>query len=253
MGTLRFQNKIVLISGSSSGIGKDTALSFVKEGAKVILASRNVSSNEALIKEIKNQGGDALFVEADFTRTEDIQNVIEKGVDYFGGIDIAVNNAGIEGTPDVKTADYEENVWDDVIAINLKGVWLSMKFQLPEMQKRGKGAIVNVASFAGLQGGGAGIGYHAAKFGVVGMTKATALEYAKDNIRVNAVCPAVIETPMADRAFDTTEKRNKAIAMHPVGRLGTTKEVVDAICWLASDEASFVTGTALAVDGGANL
>jgi len=253
MGTLRFQNKIVLISGSSSGIGKDTALSFVKEGAKVILASRNVSSNEALIKEIKNQGGDALFVEADFTRTEDIQNVIEKGVDYFGGIDIAVNNAGIEGTPDVKTADYEENVWDDVIAINLKGVWLSMKFQLPEMQKRGKGAIVNVASLAGLQGGGAGIGYHAAKFGVVGMTKATALEYAKDNIRVNAVCPAVIETPMADRAFDTTEKRNKAIAMHPVGRLGTTKEVVDAICWLASDEASFVTGTALAVDGGANL
>lgn len=253
MGTLRFQNKIVLISGSSSGIGKDTALSFVKEGAKVILASRNVSSNEALIKEIKNQGGDALFVEADFTRTEDIQNVIEKGVDYFGGIDIAVNNAGIEGTPDVKTADYEENVWDDVIAINLKGVWLSMKFQLPEMQKRGKGAIVNVASLAGLQGGGAGIGYHAAKFGVVGMTKATALEYAKDNIRVNAVCPAVIETPMADRAFDTTEKRNKAIAMHPVGRLGTTKEVVDTICWLASDEASFVTGTALAVDGGANL
>ena len=253
MGTLRFQNKIVLISGSSSGIGKDAALSFVKEGAKVILASRNVSSNEALIKEIKNQGGDALFVEADFTRTEDIQNVIEKGVDYFGGIDIAVNNAGIEGTPDVKTADYEENVWDDVIAINLKGVWLSMKFQLPEMKKRGKGAIVNVASLAGLQGGGAGIGYHAAKFGVVGMTKATALEYAKDNIRVNAVCPAVIETPMADRAFDTTEKRNKAIAMHPVGRLGTTKEVVDAICWLASDEASFVTGTALAVDGGANL
>ncbi|MDA9844199.1 SDR family NAD(P)-dependent oxidoreductase, partial [Flavobacteriaceae bacterium] len=131
MGTLRFQNKIVLISGSSSGIGKDAALSFVKEGAKVILASRNVSSNEALIKEIKNQGGDALFVEADFTRTEDIQNVIKKGVDYFGGIDIAVNNAGIEGTPDVKTADYEENVWDDVIAINLKGVWLSMKFQLP--------------------------------------------------------------------------------------------------------------------------
>jgi NAD(P)-dependent dehydrogenase (short-subunit alcohol dehydrogenase family) len=177
----------------------------------------------------------------------------QKGVDYFGGIDIAVNNAGIEGTPDVKTADYEENVWDDVIAINLKGVWLSMKFQLPEMQKRGKGAIVNVASLAGLQGGGAGIGYHAAKFGVVGMTKATALEYAKDNIRVNAVCPAVIETPMADRAFDTTEKRNKAIAMHPVGRLGTTKEVVDTICWLASDEASFVTGTALAVDGGANL
>tara|TARA_Y100000389_G_scaffold188679_1_gene211534 strand:- start:380 stop:766 length:387 start_codon:yes stop_codon:yes gene_type:complete len=128
-----------------------------------------------------------------------------------------------------------------------------MKHQLPTMQKRNQGAIINVASLAGLQAGGAGIGYHAAKFGVVGMTKATALEYAKNNIRVNSVCPAVIETPMADRAFDTAEKRNMAIAMHPIGRLGTAKEVVDAICWLASDEASFVTGTSLAIDGGANL
>jgi NAD(P)-dependent dehydrogenase (short-subunit alcohol dehydrogenase family) len=128
-----------------------------------------------------------------------------------------------------------------------------MKYQIPEMQKRGKGVIINVASLAGLQAGGAGIGYHAAKFGVVGMTKATALEYAKENIRVNAVCPAVIETPMADRAFNTDKKLKNAIAMHPLGRLGTSKEVANAVCWLASDEASFVTGTALAIDGGANL
>jgi NAD(P)-dependent dehydrogenase (short-subunit alcohol dehydrogenase family) len=252
-GNKRFQDKIVLISGSSSGIGKEAALAFVEEGAKVILASRNVKSNEALVKQIENQGGEALFVASDFTRTEEIQKTVAAGIEHFGGLDIAINNAGIEGTPDIKTADYDEKVWDEVIALNLKGVWLSMKYQLPEMQKRGKGAIVNVASLAGLQAGGAGIGYHAAKFGVVGMTKATALEYAQDNIRVNAVCPAVIETPMADRAFDTTEKRNKAIKMHPVGRLGTAKEVVDAICWLVSDEASFITGTALAVDGGANL
>jgi NAD(P)-dependent dehydrogenase (short-subunit alcohol dehydrogenase family) len=252
-GNKRFQDKIVLISGSSSGIGKEAALAFVEEGAKVILASRNVKSNEALVKQIENQGGEALFVASDFTRTEEIQKTVAAGIEHFGGLDIAINNAGIEGTTDIKTADYDEKVWDEVIALNLKGVWLSMKYQLPEMQKRGKGAIVNVASLAGLQAGGAGIGYHAAKFGVVGMTKATALEYAQDNIRVNAVCPAVIETPMADRAFDTTEKRNKAIAMHPVGRLGTAKEVVDAICWLVSDEASFITGTALAVDGGANL
>ena len=250
---LRFQDKIVFISGSSSGIGKAAALSFVKQGAKVILSSRNIKSNESLVNDIKSMGGDALFVPADFSKSSDIEYAIQTGIEHFGSLDIAVNNAGIEGTPNVKTADYEEAVWDEVIAVNLKGVWCSMKHQLPTMQKRNQGAIINVASLAGLQAGGAGIGYHAAKFGVVGMTKATALEYAKNNIRVNSVCPAVIETPMADRAFDTAEKRNMAIAMHPIGRLGTAKEVVDAICWLASDEASFVTGTSLAIDGGANL
>ena len=249
----RFQDKVVLISGTSSGIGKKAALTFAEQGAKIILSSRNVGLNEELVQEIKNKGGEALYIQADYTNSSAIQKVIQEGVKHFGGLDIAVNNAGIEGTPNVKTADYKESVWDDVIAVNLKGVWLSMKHQIPEMQKRGKGAIINVSSLAGLKGGGAGIGYHASKFGVVGMTKATALEYAKENIRVNAVCPAVIETPMADRAFDTEKKLNFAVAMHPVGRFGTTKEVVDAICWLASEEASFVTGTALAIDGGANL
>jgi len=132
----RFKNKVVLISGSSSGIGKEAAISFVKQGAKVILASRNKDANEALVEEIKKQGGQAIFVLADFTQAEDIKTVIETGIKHFGGLDIAINNAGIEGTPDVKTADYKESVWDDVIAINLKGVWLSMKYQLPEMQKK---------------------------------------------------------------------------------------------------------------------
>jgi len=249
----RFQNKVVLVSGTSSGIGEKVALTFAEQGAKIILSSRNTDLNEDLVRKIKKSGGKALFIKADFSIPSDVQNVVKKGVKHFGGLDIAVNNAGIEGTPGVKTADYDESVWDDVIAINLKGVWISMKYQIPEMQKRGKGVIINVASLAGLQAGGAGIGYHAAKFGVVGMTKATALEYAKENIRVNAVCPAVIETPMADRAFNTDKKLKNAIAMHPLGRLGTSKEVANAVCWLASDEASFVTGTALAIDGGANL
>jgi NAD(P)-dependent dehydrogenase (short-subunit alcohol dehydrogenase family) len=249
----RFQNKVVLVSGTSSGIGEKVALTFAEQGAKLILSSRNADLNEDLVRKIKKSGGKALFIKADFSIPSDVQNVVKKGVKHFGGLDIAVNNAGIEGTPGVKTADYDESVWDDVIAINLKGVWISMKYQIPEMQKRGKGVIINVASLAGLQAGGAGIGYHAAKFGVVGMTKATALEYAKENIRVNAVCPAVIETPMADRAFNTDKKLKNAIAMHPLGRLGTSKEVANAVCWLASDEASFVTGTALAIDGGANL
>jgi NAD(P)-dependent dehydrogenase (short-subunit alcohol dehydrogenase family) len=249
----RFQNKVVLVSGTSSGIGEKVALTFAEQGAKIILSSRNTDLNEDLVRKIKKSGGKALFIKADFSIPSEVQNVVKEGVKHFGGLDIAVNNAGIEGTPGVKTADYDESVWDDVIAINLKGVWISMKYQIPEMQKRGKGVIINVASLAGLQAGGAGIGYHAAKFGVVGMTKATALEYAKENIRVNSVCPAVIETPMADRAFNTEKKLENAIAMHPLGRLGTAKEVANAVCWLASDEASFVTGTALAIDGGANL
>lgn len=249
----RFQNKVVLVSGTSSGIGEKVALTFAEQGAKIILSSRNTDLNEDLVRKIKKSGGKALFIKADFSIPSEVQNVVKEGVKYFGGLDIAVNNAGIEGTPGVKTADYDESIWDDVIAINLKGVWISMKYQIPEMQKRGKGVIINVASLAGLQAGGAGIGYHAAKFGVVGMTKATALEYAKENIRVNSVCPAVIETPMADRAFNTEKKLKNAIAMHPLGRLGTAKEVANAVCWLASDEASFVTGTALAIDGGANL
>jgi len=249
----RFLNKVVLITGSSSGIGKGAAIAFASQGAKVVLASRSEEANEKLLKKIKDNGGKAIFVKTDITNTKDVKNLIAKTIETYGRLDIAVNNAGIEGTADVKVADYEEQVWDDVIAINLKGVWLSMKYEIPEMLRTDGGAIVNISSLAGLQAGGAGIAYHASKFGVVGMTKAAALDYAKDNIRVNTVCPAVIETPMADRAFNTDKKRQAAINMHPVGRLGTVNEVVNTICWLCSDESSFVTGSALAVDGGASL
>lgn len=249
----RFLDKVVLITGSSSGIGKGAALTFAEQGAKIVLASRSEGANEELLKEIKSNGGDAVFVKTDITSTSDIKKMIDTAIDEYGRIDIAINNAGIEGTPGVRTADFDEQVWDDVIDINLKGVWLSMKYELLEMLRKGSGVIINISSLAGLQGGGAGVAYHAAKFGVVGMTKAAAIEYAKDNIRVNSVCPAVIDTPMADRAFDTPKKREAAIAMHPIGRLGTVDEVVSTICWLASDEASFITGAAVAVDGGASL
>jgi len=249
----RFKNKVVLITGSSSGIGRGAALTFAAQGAKVVLASRSERSNQEVLKEIRGNGGSAIFVKADMTVTADIANMVKRAVAEYGRLDIAVNNAGVEGTPDVRTADYDEQVWDQVIDVNLKGVWLSMKYEIPELLKGDGGVIINISSLAGLQAGGAGIGYHASKFGVVGMTKATALEYAKDKLRVNTVCPAVIETPMAERAFDTDEKRNNAIDFHPVGRFGTVNEVVSTICWLASDAASFITGAAVPVDGGANL
>jgi NAD(P)-dependent dehydrogenase (short-subunit alcohol dehydrogenase family) len=162
-----------------------------------------------------------------------------------------VNNAGIEGTPFTPAAEYEEEIWDKVIDINLKSVWLCMKYEIPEMLKRGKGAIVNISSVAGLKGGRMGVAYHASKHGVIGLTKTAALEYAAQGVRINAVCPAVVETAMADRTFfydkDITER---TLAMHPMGRFGRPEEVASTVLWLCSESASFVTGHTHAVDGG---
>lgn len=248
-----FQNKTVLITGSSSGIGRATALFFASKGAKLVLASRNTSSNEELLGEIKSAGGIATFVKTNIAKADEVRRMVDTATNAYGTIDIAVNNAGIEGTPGVKTTDYEEAVWDQVIDVNLKGVWLSMKYEIPVMLKAGKGVIINISSLAGIKAGGAGVGYHAAKFGAVGLTKSAALEYAGDNIRINVICPAVIETPMADRAFDSPAKLEAAVNMHPIGRFGTVDEVVNTISWLACDESSFITGATIPVDGGASL
>ncbi len=249
-----FQDKVVLITGSSSGIGKAAALYFAGAGAKVVLASRNEAANQALLQEIQSKGGgEAIFVQTDITRKEDAKNMVDQAVQAFGKLDIAINNAGHEGTPGVRTADYDADMWDRTIAINLNGVFYSMHYELQALLNNGGGIIVNISSLAGLRGGGAGAAYHAAKFGVVGLTEAAAWEYAQDNIRINAICPAVIETPMADRAFDESEKRERAIKMHPVRRFGKPEEVVDAIAWLASDASSFTTGAAIPIDGGAAI
>ena len=204
-----FKNKVVLIIGSSSGIGRGAAMAFAGKGAKVVLSSRNIVENKKLLDDIVRLGGNAIFVRTDVSNDRDVKEMVGKAMMHYGRIDIAINSAGIEGTPGIKTANYNEKVWDDVLDVNLKGIWLSMKYEIQAMLAGGyTGNIINIASLAGLKGGDAGAAYHASKFGVVGLTKSTALEYAKESIRVNAICPAVIETPMAERAFYDEDKKS---------------------------------------------
>jgi len=249
--TSRFESKVVLVTGGNSGIGQAIALAFAKEGAKVVIAARRASEGSETVAMIEELGGQAHFVQTDVSQAAEVEAMVAECVEQYGGLDYAVNNAGIEGTPLVQTAANEEEAWDQVIAINLKGVWLCMKYEIREMLKRGQGAIVNMSSVAGLVGGRIGVAYYASKHGVVGATKASALEYAKSGLRINAVCPAVIETPMITRALSNNEELVEQFkAMHPVGRFGQPEEVASATLWLCSDGASFVTGHALPVDGG---
>ncbi|MBA4054475.1 MAG: short chain dehydrogenase [Marivirga sp.] len=243
-----FENKVAIVTGGSFGIGKATAKAFAKRGAKVVIA--DWVEDYSTLKEIQNDGGSALFVKCDISKPSDVTALISKTMETFGRLDIAVNNAGIEGAT-APTHECTEENWDKTININLKGVWLCMKQEIPPMLKAGKGAIVNIASIAGLVGFVGLPAYVVSKHGIVGLTKTAALEYAKQGIRVNAVCPGVIRTPMVDR----TTGKDKAVEkkfeeMEPVGRMGEPEEVAEAIVWLCSDAASFVTGHALAVDGG---
>ena len=246
-----FDSKVVLVTGGNSGIGQATALAFAKEGAKVMMAARRVAEGKETVAMIKETGGEANFVQTDVTKATEVEALIAACVTNYGGLDYAVNNAGIEGTPFTPAAEYEEKIWDKVIDINLKGVWLCMKYEIPEMLKLGQGAIVNISSVAGLKGGRMGVAYHASKHGVIGLTKTAALEYAAQGVRINAVCPGVVETAMADRTFfydkDITAR---IVAMHPMGRFGRPEEVASTVLWLCSETASFITGHTHAVDGG---
>ncbi len=247
----RFESKVALVTGGNSGIGRAIAMAFANEGAKVVVAARRVTEGEKTVSMIKELGGEAHFVETDVSNTDDVKAMIEACISEYGRVDFAINNAGIEGTPFIPTAEYNEEVWDKVIDINLKGVWLCMKYEIPEMLKRGQGAIVNMSSVAGLAGGRVGVAYYASKHGVVGITKAAALEYADQGLRINAVCPAIIETPMVERGLSDNEELTAQLkAMHPVKRFGKPEEVASAALWLCSDGAGFVTGHSLPVDGG---
>ena len=245
-----FDSKVVLITGGNSGIGQATALAFAKKGAKVMVAARRVSESKATVEMIKETGGEAHFVQTDVSKATEVEALISACITKYGGLDYAVNNAGIGGSGFIPAAEYEEEVWDNVIDINLKGVWLCMKYQIPEMLKRGHGAIVNMSSVAGLRGGEIGVAYYASKHGVIGLTKAAAMEYAAKGLRINAVCPAVIKTPMTDPFFQDKEMAEQVTAKHPMGRVGRPEEVASTVLWLCSEDASFVTGHAHPVDGG---
>jgi NAD(P)-dependent dehydrogenase (short-subunit alcohol dehydrogenase family) len=249
--TAQFESKVALVTGGNSGIGQAIAIAFAKEGAKVVVAARRAAEGNETVAMIEALGGQAHFVQTDVSKAAEVKAMVAACIAAYGGLDYAVNNAGIEGTPLTLTADYEEETWDRVIDINLKGVFLCMKYEIPEMLERGHGSIVNMSSVAGLIGGRVGVAYYASKHGVVGATKAAALEYASQGLRINAVCPAVIETPMIERAFSENEEIvERYKAMHPVGRFGRPEEVASATLWLCSDGAGFVTGHSLPVDGG---
>lgn len=243
--------KVALITGGSSGIGRATAVAFARTGARVVVAARRRAEGEETVRLVEAAGSSGLFVPADVRHGAELRALVAACVETYGGLDYAFNNAGIEGTAYVKTADYDEDTFRQVIDINLTGVFLSMKHEIPALLARGGGAIVNMSSVAGLMGGVVGAAYHASKHGVVGLTKTAALDYAKAGIRVNAVCPAVIATDMAKRLFYQDRERARDItAAHPIGRVGTVEEVANAVVWLCSDQASFITGEILRIDGG---
>ena len=246
----RLEDRVALVTGGSAGIGRASALAFAREGAKVVVSDIDVAGGEETVKMIGKAGGGAIFVKADVSNAIEVEALINKAIETYGRLDYAHNNAGIPGIVAPTTECTEEN-WDRVININLKGVWLCMKYEIPQMLKQGGGAIVNTASVLGLVGEEDMPAYVASKHGVVGLTKAAALEYATAGIRVNAVCPGVIRTPGAERLIaEDPQWEGLRLAEHPIGRLGTPLEVAEAAVWLCSDAASFVTGLVMAVDGG---
>ena len=246
------EGRVSLVTGAGSGIGRATSLVMAREGATVVVSDINADGGEETLSAIKEAGGEGMFVHADVSRPDDVAALVGQVVSAYGRIDCAYNNAGIEGFMGGRLHEYPENVWDRLIDINLKGVWLCLKHEIPQMMQQGGGAIVNTASGAGLVGSRQMSAYVASKHAVVGLTKAAALEYARDGIRVNAVCPGIIDTPMVRRLIEGRDPGYEATipVRQPIGRLGTPEEIAESVAWLCSDAASLVTGLAMAVDGG---
>ena len=246
-----FEGKVALVTGGGSGIGRATAIAFAREGAKVVIGDRNLQRGEETVSMIRDAGGTASFKLTDVLFAAEIKALVDHAMTTYGRLDMAFNNAGIEGEVKPTLVDQTEANFDAVMGINVKGVWLSMKYEIPRMLEHGGGAIVNSSSVAGMIAfPGIGI-YVASKHAVVGLTKTAALEYCAQGIRINAVNPAVIDTEMADRLADGLNmKKDDLTTFHPIGRLGRVEEVAEAVLWLCSERASFVTGHSMIIDGG---
>jgi len=246
----QFSGKVALVTGGASGLGRESALLLAKEGAQVMVSDISQTEGEETVAMISKAGGQANFVKANVTIAADVEAMVNQTIERFGRLDFALNNAGIDGVR-ARTAEYPEDVWRQVIEINLTGVFLCMKYELPQMVKQGGGAIVNLSSVAGVTGFPGHAAYTASKHGVIGLTKTAAIDYARKKIRVNAVCPAYTRTPMVERMvkeFPDLEK--KLVERVPLGRLGLPLEIAQAVLYLFSDAAAFITGHSLVLDGG---
>jgi NAD(P)-dependent dehydrogenase (short-subunit alcohol dehydrogenase family) len=247
-----FADKVALVTGAGSGIGRATALAFGREGAKVVVSDVDRAGGEETVRLIRAADGEATFLSCNVARGEEVEALVRQAIQAWGRLDCAVNNAGIEGTQ-APTDELPEDVWNRVLSVNLTGPWLCMKYEIPAMVHSGGGAIVNMASILGVVGFANAGAYVAAKHGLIGVTQVAALEYAERGIRVNALCPGFIATPMLERGLHLREHpdaQSQIAALHPVKRLGTAEEIAEAALWLSSSRASFVTGVALLVDGG---
>jgi NAD(P)-dependent dehydrogenase (short-subunit alcohol dehydrogenase family) len=244
------ENKVGLVTGGTSGIGRETAVLFARAGVKVAVAGRREQEGEKIVDLIQAAGGEGLFVKTDISKASQVEALIQKVVESFGRLDLAFNNAGVEGVWAPLTQQTEED-FDRTIDVNLKGVWLCLKYEIQQMLKQGSGgAIVNMASVMGLVGSAGSSAYSASKHGVIGLTQSAALENAKRKIRVNAVCPGFVETPMTDRTLRVSTVHKYVVSCHPIGRLGNPTEIAEAVVWMCSDRASFMTGQSLVLDGG---
>lgn len=251
----RFLNKICYVTGAGSGIGRATALSFAKEGGKVVVCDINENNAQATANEIIELGGEAIAIKVNIANREEVENSINETVKAFSRLDCVANIAGIAGPVSMKIHEYPEEFWHQQINVNLTGTWYCMKYQLAQMLENGGGNIVNLSSAAGLIAQPENSPYAASKHGVVGLTRTAAKEYATNNIRVNAICPTAIETPMImegrRKLAYNEEARQAAINFQAMKRMGTPQEIADVVLWLCSDQSSFITGIAFAADGGA--